>query len=218
MEAANLLKQIKNKLYDVEKETIVTAVGYNNKKNGLKRLDALLSVDSTEEWLQNSGYDFVHSSESFLIKLCKVLCIKEDQYMEAINKAAHKLKLIAQMPQSYVFINTNFKRRNEPIFALAFSEGARRIYIDKTKIFESSDDGLSIVKKLVINNYNKTGGSLPMWGKIDNYIYHVHDKIYVLSKDGEIQSEKSEVFESKASLLVGNREIPPLFNLESEER
>lgn len=216
METANLLKQIKNKLNGVEKEAVVSTLGYGNKKKGVKRLNLLLSINNTEEWLKTSGYDFVHSNRSFLIKLCDVLCVEKELYMKAIKKASHKLKRIAQMPEPYIFINTNFKRKNEPIFALAFSEGRRRIKVDKTKVFESRDDGLSMVRKLVINNYNKTDGSLPMWGKIDNYFYHVYDKIYILSREGKIQSDKAEIFESKATLLIGNQEMNNLFQLESD--
>lgn len=218
METANLLKEIKIKLNGVKKEAIVSALGYCNKKKGIKRLNLLLTLDNTEEWLKRSGYDFVHSNKSFLIKLCDSLDIKEDYYMETINKTTHKLKLLSQMPQPYVFINTNFKRQSQPIFVLAFLENQRRIYINKIKVFESNDDGLSIVKEIVKNNYNKTNGRLTMWGEIDNYIYHVNDKKYILSRDGEIQSGKAEIFESKATLRIGNQEINTLFKLESDNK
>jgi len=216
MTSTNLLELIKNKLFDCEKEAIVTALGYNNKKNGLKRLDELISNDSILEWLQNSRYDFIHSSRSFLTKLCKVLHIQEHLYRGTINKICQKLKILAQMPQPYVFINTNFKRHNEPIFMLAYSENRRRLYIDKTKVLESYDEGLSIAKELVVNNFNKTNGSLPIWGKIDNYFYHVYDKVYIINRYGIIQSGNTEIYESKASLLIGNQEMSCLFNLKPD--
>jgi hypothetical protein len=207
MTTVELLDLIKSRLEKTEKEPIVKALGYINKQKGLKRLDALIYTNSTEDWLRKSGYDLVHSNKSFLIKLCDVLGFDEDSCLKIIKKTTERLNAIDRMPAPYIFINTNFRRGNQPIFALAFMEGVRRISIDKVKVFDSSDDGLSIAKKLVKKHYQKTQGTIKMWGKIDNYIYYANDKKYIINKAGEIENDEIEIFESKAVLSIGNRPI-----------
>ena len=75
MTTVELLDLIKSRLEKTEKEPIVKALGYINKQKGLKRLDALIYTNSTEDWLRKSGYDLVHSNKSFLIKLSAKLLI-----------------------------------------------------------------------------------------------------------------------------------------------
>jgi len=207
MAIVELLDQIKNRLAKTEKEAIVKALGYNNKQKGLKRLNALISANHTEDWLRKNGYDFVHSNKSFLIKLCDILGFDEDSCLKIIKEITDRLNAIERMPSPYIFINTNFRRKSQPTFALAVMEGRRRIHIDKIKVFESSDDGLSIAKKIVQEHYQKSNGTIEMWGTIDNYIYHANDKKYIINKVGEIENSEREIFESKATVSVGNRPI-----------
>lgn len=202
-----LLKQIKTRINNFERERLVKLLGYNNKSRGFKRIEALILTDSTEEWLKKNGYDFVHSNESFLIKLCDILGFDDDSCFKIIKKTSDRLNAINRMSSPYIFINTNFRRKNQPIFALAFMEGRRRIHIDKIKVFDSSDDGLSVAKKLVQEHYQKSNGTIEMWGTIDNYIYYTNDKKYIINKAGEIENSEREIFESKAVLSIGNRPI-----------
>jgi len=207
MTTIELLDQIKSRIETAEKETIVKALEYNNKKNGLKRLNALISTENIEEWLKKNGYDFCHSNESFLLKLCDILGFDKADYLKPITKISDRLNAIHRMPIPHIFINTNFKRKGQPIFQLAVLEGRRRIFIDRVKVFDSCDDGLSMAKKKVTRHYQETQGVIPMWGKIDNYIYHVADKAYVINPTGEVESDKSDIFESKATISIGNRPI-----------
>jgi len=203
-----LLEQIKSKLNDIDVNQLVKPLGYNSPEKAHKRLNAFISAGNVENWLRKGGYDFVHSNQSFLIKLCEVLDFNEDIYLTVIDNICKRLRKLAAMPQPYIFVNTNFKRSSQPIFALAFMEGHRRIYIDKLEVLNSLDEGISIAKQLVAAHYKESNGTLKMWGKIDNYIYHVNDKKYVLNHNGEMVGPQGvEITESKASLFVGNREI-----------
>jgi len=202
-----LLEHIKSRLSSVDANQLVKPLGYNSPGKAHKRLNALISAENVENWLRKGGYDFVHSNHSFLIKLCEVLDFDEDLYLPVINKIRKQLRKLSAMPQPYIFVNTNFKRSSEPIFALAFMEGHRRIYIDKLAVLNSLDEGISIARHLVREHYKKSNGTLKMWGKIDNYVYHVNKKRYVLNHMGEILHPQPGITESRASLSIGNREI-----------
>lgn len=215
-QSMNLLNEIKKQLDNCDKNKIIADLGYNNKQTGMIKLNSLLSEDSLERWLNQSGYDLVHTGKTFLIELCCLLDMEENQYKTEIDTVLNKLKLIEEMPQPYIFVNTAFKRKNEPIFVLSLSEHIRRIYPDKIKVFESSDNGLCEAKRLLQDHYIETDGNLPVWGKILNYVYHVRNTKYVLSKDGEVLPDNKNIQESKASLLVNDRDITAFFRSEFE--
>ncbi len=202
-----LLEHIKSRLSKVDVNQLAKPLGYNSPAKAHKRLNALISSGNVENWLRQGGYDFVHSNQSFLMKLCEVLDLDENLYLPVIDNIREKLKKLSAMPQPYIFVNTNFKRSSEPIFALAFMEGQRRIYIDKLAVLNSLDEGISIAVHLVTEHYKKSNGTLEMWGKIDNYVYHVNNKKYVLNHKGELLDSPHEIPESRASLFIGNREI-----------
>ena len=203
-----LLEHIKSRLSNVDVNQLVKPLGYNSPAKAIKRLKALISAANVENWLRQGGYDFVHSNQSFLMKLCEVLDLDENLYLPVIDNIRENLKKLSSMPQPYIFVNTNFKRSSEPIFALAFMEGQRRIYIDKLDVLNSLDEGISIAIQLVREHYKKSNGTLKMWGKIDNYVYHVNNKKYVLTHRGEVLDAPPEIPESRTSLFIGNREIP----------
>lgn len=198
----DLMVKIKSELKKTEKATIVKALGYSNIERGIIKLDEFLSVKSIEEWMMQSGYDFVHYNRSFLIKLCEILELPDKECMAHIEKAEIKLRSIEKMDQPYIFVNTNFKRTTEPIFVLAFTEGLRRIAIDKFKIYDRDDEGLSLAKEIIKEHYKKTQGEVAIWGKIENYVYHVKGKKYLINPDGEIEKDGTDVYESMATLSI----------------
>ena len=197
IEKKRLIEQIRDNLQDKEKDQIVIAMGYYSRKKGLKRLEGLLEMKSIEEWLKTGGYDFYFTNESFLIRLCEILKFDKDHYLKIIDDIKKILKDLGNMPQPYVFINTNFKRTTQPIFALAFMEGSRRIGVSKKLVYNSNDEGLSKVKQFIKDHYAEKKGILKMWGKIDNYIYHVNGKNLSLIRMVRSKKEKKTYVNQK---------------------
>ena len=84
----------------------------------------------------------VNNAEDFFIKLSKALNIEDS----LINRELKEINLYKQevekFKDSYIFVNTNFKRKNEPIFALAFCENQRRIALYKKEnlLFKTIDE------------------------------------------------------------------------------
>jgi len=112
-------------------------------------------------------------------------------------------KELSKFKNSYIFINTNFKRKSEPIFVLACCERLRNIVLDKNKlIFKSDDEIFDIISIVIQENYINTKGKAAIWGDIVNYVYHHNDgKTYVFDTNGK-KIENIKVFENRASLRL----------------
>ena len=105
--------------------------------------------------------------------------------------------------ECYIFVNTNFKRKSEPVFALAFLEHRRRLSLPKDDlVFKTDKEIFKIIGNIVKNHFIKTNGKIDLWGKITNYNYHHKDgKSYVFDTDGNMVVDK-KIIESKAVLSL----------------
>ena len=111
---------------------------------------------------------------------------------------------------TYLFIDTNFKRKSEPIFALAFMEHKRRIsYKSIGELYFKSDNKiLEIVSKFIKEDYFTCDGTIKLWGGIVSYNWHhVDGNIYVFNKNGSFKISTRNIVESKATLSIKGKEI-----------
>ncbi|GAB6044509.1 hypothetical protein JCM11957_01070 [Caminibacter profundus] len=108
-----------------------------------------LEKNGIESFLKtNFKYDFILGVELFLKKVIE-LC-GNDEDMKIFEKVIEKL---SRKP-GYLFVNTNFKRSQEPIFVLVVMESRRNLRIDR-KEFENKKEELEYVKNYVRNHYEK---------------------------------------------------------------
>jgi hypothetical protein len=106
---------------------------------------------------------------------------------------------------SYLFIDTNFKRKSEPIFALAFMEHKRRIkYSDIGNLyFKSDEEILEMVSKFVKEDYFTCNGTIKLWGDIVSYNWHhIDGNIYIFDINGSYKLNSNNHNESKATLKL----------------
>ncbi len=204
-----LYNTIKERLEVVDQHALAKELGYNSYSTYAKTLDKFLSSKTPSIWLSNGHYDFSHTANSFISKLCEKLKIKPSFYQQEIKLAKEKNEELAKLANCYIFVNTNFRRTTEPIFALAFMESKRRIQIDaKDLIFKDINKILEMVSKVIQEHYIDTKGVLTIWGKIENYVYHhIDDKSYIFDTNGVIINDDAEITESRAILTLGNKEI-----------
>ena len=110
---------------------------------------------------------------------------------------------------SYLFINTNFKRTTQPIFALAFCESQRRIKLDiKELLFKVDDEILQIVANFVKEDFYTSDGKAGIWGNIVSYTWHhKDDETYIFHTDGSYEKVDKKPTELKATLTIKGTEI-----------
>lgn len=184
----NLMNMIKQRVSDRCLPEVVIAMGYRSNCVGLATLEAFLGCDSIELWLKTAHYDFKYSSEEFLFALCRVLEIAHEIVAKDVGVFRDKSNVLRQMVQPYVFIETNFRRTNEPIIALAMMEHKRRIFLDKEAfVFLSLTQSLQKIGKMVRQHYVTSNGDALIWGKILHYCFHHTDgRVYVFDVHGVV--------------------------------
>lgn len=204
-----LIKTINEKLNTIDISTLHKKVGYNSSKKFIETLEKLKSTRNSYDWLYCSHYDLVYSSKDFLIKLCEVLEIDETLVDDEIKKAVLYYKEQEKFKSSYIFVNTNFKRKSEPIFALALCEKFRNISLYKKEnlLFKSIEEILNNLSFQIKSHYEENNGGLKIWRKIVNYQVHLFDKIYVFDVNGNLLEYANEVSESRATIFVNNKKL-----------
>jgi len=87
--------------------------------------------------------------------------------------------------KSYLYIETNFKRKNEPLFVLASLESRRYIPVDDIQGVLLNDQ-LKYIQKL-IRSHHAEQTVLYLWGEISQYVYFYGEKtIIIFSTSGEV--------------------------------
>lgn len=101
-----------------------------------------------------------------------------------------------------LFVETGFRRAQQPVFVLAMLESSRRISVPP-----ELHDQLERITEMVVDHYQAHHGELALWGKIDHYRYHDgRGRVYRISPDGRLLDESGAArggFEGRAELSVG---------------
>lgn len=195
------------------REEILKAMGYPRPTSAnLERLQSVL--ENPEFGLNDSGFDFKYSSEGFLRALCVVAGMDMALADQRISRIKKYLDEERKAFKPYLWVDTAFKRRSEPLFALAVCEYQR--YLDFPKGFWrlSIDRQLGRAQCRVREHVYETGGDLGIWGQIKQYwFYYKKDAAYLLALNGVVTGKHSG---HVANLVVGSREME-LIELGSKE-
>ena len=205
-----LLQQIQTNLKNRDIAAIVKELGYKSSKNvkATQVLTELLSATDIADYLDKSYYDFKYNSRTLLKAICKVAGVSEIDYAVAIDAYEDRKRRLAALQNPYIFVDTNFKRRGAPLFALAMLESKRRIRLDKEMYLEKSEDEINAyVSKAIKLHYKWRKGTLPLWGEIRAYLYYdTEGRRTVYSVLGEV-IEDDTVQESRASISLQKKHL-----------
>jgi hypothetical protein len=203
----DLLVTIKAKAQCCDLTEVVRLMGYQKTDKALVRLNLMLSAPNLLRWFDKSGFDFKYSNREFVLKLGNVLDIPQSALTAGIAAMSKEQVRIEKMFQPYIFINTKFKRKNEPIFALAMLEGSRRINISKDDVLQNQTAELQRIKQIVMDHYKKNSGELKLWGKIYQYIYSFEvNQTLAISPNGKA-TNVDEYQQQKASLTLKGKDL-----------
>ncbi len=101
-----------------------------------------------------------------------------------------------------LFVETGFRRADQPVFVLAMLESGRRLSVPP-----EFRDHLERITEMVVEHYQVHHGELMAWGKIDHYRYHDgRGRVCRIDPDGRLLDESGQAragFEGRAELSVG---------------
>ena len=200
-------QQMIEKAKAIPAKTLLETMGYRNPKVGRRTLESFLKAPGIYTWLKEGHFDFKYDSETFLERLAQILEIPTDALEEEIRKDQERLSAITALQQPSIFVNTGFRRKSEPIFALALMEVKRNLPIDKEIVYEMSDEMLQkYIGSIVQDHYAQNDGKLPLWGTIRNYLYrHTDGRKLLFSLDGKRSHYTGDIVVSKAELTIGGK-------------
>ena len=199
-----LFNQIKEKLDSANTANLTQKLGYKNPKNFEKTITKFLNFSTLHEWFKSGNYDFVNQPHEFFTKLSFELDLDKQTIKETLEKEKIYINEEERFRGIYIYANTNFSRKNEPIAVLAFLEKERcvSLYQYKELFFKSTEQILEILSKKIKEHYETNKEGLVVWGKIVNYQVHLEDKIYLFDTDGILKENVVPVFENKATLAL----------------
>lgn len=199
-----LFKLIKEKINLYNKDDLSKILGYSNKVKFEETLNKFFQFENLYQWFEKGHYDLVNNAKDFFIKLSKVLNIEDSLIDKELKEIELYKQEVEKFKDSYIFVNTNFKRKNEPIFALALCENQRRIslYKDENLLFKTIDELFEVLSKEIKEHYLKNEGTLKIWGKINSYQVHLFGKIYVFDINGDLKINDEIVCENRAVLKI----------------
>lgn len=176
---------IKSKLATIPKSEILNKLGYSSNIKALEALDKFISSKDLYDWLHSGHFDFKYTVLSFFKKLCEIIDIDKNIVNKALLDDKKYDAELERFKDSYIYVNTNFKRKSEPIFALASLESQRRLKISpENLLFKEEDEILNIVSNFIANHYSKTKGDIGIWGKAVNYVFHHNGNKYIFDTEG----------------------------------
>jgi len=193
---------VHSRLETLPKSEIADKLGYTSNKKAQEALKQFTNSEDLHSWLHSGFYDLKYTAFSFFQKLCEIINIDKDIVSQALLDDKKYHVELKRFQNSYIYVNTNFKRKGQPIFALAFSESRRRLKIPvKNLLFKNEDEILKSVSDFIVNHYITTKGEIGIWGKTINYVFHLNGNKYNFDIEGN-RIYNIDVPETMATLYI----------------
>jgi hypothetical protein len=152
--------------------------------------------------------DFVakkHRFTEFLEYLFDALGLSKVDYEITLEECERRNKLLSNMKQPYIFVDTNFRRKGETLISLALLNDKRYIRLNKNMYLDLSEEEMNFyVANAVKLHFKWRGGHLPVFGKITAYLY-CDNKGNKASYNCLGKIIDKEIFESKVIIKLGNK-------------
>lgn len=137
--------------------------------------------------LGEGNFDFKYRSEDFLRALCLAVGINERVIEQRIAKLTTRLEEERRAFKPYIWIDTGFVRKSQPLFALAACGHQRYLRFCEGFWRYSLTDQLGETQSRIRAHVAETGGELGIWGKIKQYwFYYEKSAAYLFNLNGEV--------------------------------
>ena len=203
---ASLNDTLRRRAYRLSRAELARRMGYRRVDEKLiARIDYVLGAPLPG--LDSSHYDFRYSGDEFLISLCDALEIDP-----ALRTAEHaRIRVLVSHRNTafrpVIFVDTGFKRRNEPIFVLGLMEPRRWLGFERSFVDLGLGDQFTAARERAIAYYEETAGTLPLWGVIQRYLFqYAANAVLILDTDGRAIGETDAIRADRATTTIQGRD------------
>lgn len=148
------------------------------------------AIRNPAQFLEGSSFDFKYSSAAFLKRLGTLLGL-EFPWLDAqiaILKEEDRAEATAFQP--YLFIDTGFVRRSQPVFALALLDHQRYLRFPKGFWRFPLHEQVARAQQRVREHVAETRGHLGLWGQVRRYVLHFAPSGHVvIDPNGQLTAE-----------------------------
>ena len=192
-----IYEQLKNLTQNSDKKALSKALGYVREQNFTRALANLEAANSLDEFITKGHFDWAHSSETLILALSKHFALNIDAELGEVRKLYNER---VKFRGSYIYVDTDFRRNGEPIFALAMAQHLRYIsltpFLDEL-CFKALHEQLEVISKITKSYYQKTQ-TLPIFGAITGFKLYFLGKNYSIDTDGKFVDK--EIYEQVATI------------------
>lgn len=137
-------------------------------------LDRLRDMLTDTEYLalNRAWYDFRYRGPELLHALCSLVGIPQVNCQAAIDAAHRRIAEDLAAFQPYVFVDTGFLYKDEPIFALAMCESLRHLHFSCGFWRLPLTQQITQVQSRIRAHMAASGGELILWGGIRHYCFY----------------------------------------------
>ncbi|WP_107697996.1 hypothetical protein [Campylobacter concisus] len=184
-----IYEQLKILMQNSDKKALSKALGYVREQNFTRALANLEAANSLDEFITKGHFDWAHSSETLILALSKYFGLNIDAELNEVQKLYNER---IKFRGSYIYIDTDFRRKSEPIFALAMAQHLRYIsltpFLDEL-CFKALHEQLKVISKITKSYYQKTQ-TLPIFGVITGFKLYFLGKNYSLDTNGNFTDKE----------------------------
>ncbi|WP_169778231.1 hypothetical protein [Campylobacter curvus] len=192
-----IYEQLKILTQNSDKKALSKALGYVREQNFTRALANLEAAKSLDEFITKGHFDWAHSSETLILALSKHFALDIDAELSEVQKLYNER---VKFRGSYIYIDTDFRRKSEPIFALAMAQHLRYIsltpFLDEI-CFKALNEQLKAISNITKNYYQKTQ-TIPIFGAITGFKLYFLGKNYSIDTDGNFTDK--EIAEQVATI------------------
>lgn len=209
-EIAALRRRIRVRVAGRSTATVLHAMGYKRitpeRRARLARVldDELLGMEA-------GGFDFRFDARAFVNALCCALDMPPADYVNALDalvRVAENRRRFAP----YIRVETDFVRRNQPLFVLALLERKRCVDLPRQIRDAAPVAQIRWAGELVAAHYRANDGHLDAWGRITRYrFFYAPGARAVFDTTGRVVSvgpaNDGEPVAGNASLSVARKDM-----------
>ena len=192
-----IYEQLKILTQNSDKKALSKALGYVREQNFTRALANLEAAKSLDEFITKGHFDWAHSSETLILALSKHFALNIDAELCEVQKLYNER---VKFRGSYIYIDTDFRRKGEPIFTLAMAQHLRYIsltpFLDEI-CFKALNEQLKAISNITKNYYQKTQ-TIPIFGAITGFKLYFLGKNYSIDTDGNFTDK--EIAEQVATI------------------